>query len=327
MQRPAGQGWLTRRYLSESRCGIFAAVSGESNLPALLIEASAQAIPAQMEHPSGRGFEVNVIPIQPGPQGRVYLALQLAEPGYRNVFGTLVEDVAAAVAEATTEHLGVLAFVARLRIWQEFMRRHSEGLSQDEQVGLFGELSVLQDVIFPHFAAGDAIRIWQGPQGGEHDFVFGGLSVEVKTTLRSPPVGFQVANLVQLDEARCGRLVLAFCGLVNSPTGQSLPEFIANLSNAISSQDASAGQLLLDRLLAAGYVEDHAALYSERRYRLQELRLFEIQDGFPRLRANDVPAGVTDCSYQVDLAACEKFRIPRERLDQHLNGEGHRAVG
>jgi hypothetical protein len=70
--------------------------------------------------------------------------------------------------------------------------------------------------------------------------------------------------------------------------------------------------------LRTGYVDSQAPLYHDRR--LEEARelIFEVREGFPRLRARDLPAGIVAGSYTVELSACSDFVIDAENLSRML---------
>lgn len=316
----AGGGWYTRRVYPESPCAIFAALSGETFLPALLVQVQASAIPAVPEYPSARGFDVAPIRVTPGRHGVVWIVLSLTAPQYAEVFETLASDVAGAIAGAGDDRGGVRTMLAHLRVWQEFMRRHGpEGLSTQEQTGLFSELFFLRRHILPHLSAADTVRVWEGPYGGLHDFAAGRVAVEIKGSVAATAAAFEVSSLVQLDETQVGRLCLChYSWHDGSATGETLPELVDSIRESLSAEDATALARFNESLLRSGYLDTQASLYGTRR--LEEARelLFEVRDGFPRLRLRDVPAGIVDGSYTVELSACSGFSIDADNLTRML---------
>lgn len=316
----AGGGWYTRRVYPESPCAIFAALSGETFLPALLVEVQASAIPAIPEYPSAQGFDVAPIRVTPGRHGLVWLVLSLTAPRYTEVFETLAGDLAGAIASAADDKGGVRAMLAHLRVWQEFMRRHGpEGLSTQEQTGLFSELYFLRRHILPRLCAADAVRVWEGPYGGLHDFAAGRVAVEIKGSVAATAATFEVSSLVQLDETQVGRLCLChYSWHDGSATGETLPELVDSIRESLSAEDATALAGFNESLLRCGYLDIQASLYGTRR--LEEARelLFEVREGFPRLRLRDVPAGIVDGSYTVELSACPGFSIDADNLTRML---------
>jgi hypothetical protein len=314
---PAGdEGWLSQRIRPTAMVAIYAAVAGGTGLPGLLIETPASTIPALVEYPSARGFAVRAVGLQLGRGGTVRLELGLTQPAYRDIFATLAEDVVGAIAAASTQSGAVQNFVARLRIWQEFMRHRSpDGLNQEEQVGLLSELHVLETVLLATISPFDAVSAWRGPHRGMHDFVLPACHIEVKSTTFLPPTSFHASRLTQLDETLANPLVLAHCAWNTAAlVGTALPDLIERLRIQLASSDAAALSRFNDSLLRAGYLDLHAAAYRQPLYELVAIRLFSVRAGFPRLRLTDMPPGIVECSYEVDLLACNPFSITHTEL-------------
>jgi hypothetical protein len=280
----------------------------------------ASAIPAIPEYPSARGFDVAPIRVTPGRHGVVWLVLSLTAPQYAEVFDTLASDVAGAIAGAADDRAGVRTMLAHLRVWQEFMRRHGpEGLSTQEQTGLFSELFFLRRHILPHLSAADAVRVWEGPYEGLHDFAVGRVAVEIKGTVAAAAAAFEASSLVQLDETQVGRLCLChYSWHGGSAKGETLPELVESIRENLAAEDATALARFNESLLRSGYLDSQTSLYGTRR--LEEARelLFEVREGFPRLRLRDVPAGIVDGSYTVELSACSGFSIDADDLSKIL---------
>ena len=111
----------------------------------------------------------------PGPRGRTKLCLVLADTRYRDVFEVLVNDVSERTALTPGKGEAVKTFIARLHVWQNFMRKHGvEGLTKETQIGLFGELLFLAAHLVDRVPAHDSVNAWKGPTGGNQDFDIGG---------------------------------------------------------------------------------------------------------------------------------------------------------
>jgi hypothetical protein len=277
-ERPHRSGWHTRRIFPDGRYDIRAAILQPGVTPALLIEVASAAVPSDVEYPSSRGFELFPELVMPGPNGRVRLCLLLSDRIYREVFDVLCQDVTETVMRASSEPGAVQSLLSRLRIWQGFMRRYGpEGLSPEEQAGLFAELSFLKDSVIGQLPASDAVQSWKGPTGGVQDFQLPGCSVEVKSTVVLPASNIKISSLSQLDETRVKRLILCHITLdACGASGQTLPEVVMDLRRILSSEDASAVIRFNDYLMEAGFLDIHEGLYSGRRYMIRELHYFEV---------------------------------------------------
>ena len=74
-------------------------------------------------------------------------------------------------------------------------------LSQEAEVGLFGEMVVLKALLEAGVPVEVVLNAWQGPLDGLHDFLIGSGAIEVKTTLSTNGFPATVNSLEQLDES------------------------------------------------------------------------------------------------------------------------------
>lgn len=304
-------GWYFRRIYPDAVSEIFVALRQPGMVPALLVEIDSTAVTVAEEYPSARGFELYPEPVTPGPRGRTRLCLVLTDVRYRDVFEVLVNDVSERIALAPIENDTVKVFIARLHIWQNFMRKHgAEGLTKEAQTGLFGELLFLATYLLDRISAHDAINAWKGPSSGNQDFDFGGHCIEVKSSTVVPPVLVSIANIRQLDETLVESLLLCHVSLtLSGRDGESLPELVDRLRETIQIQDVSALDDFNAKLIEAGYLDRHTKLYSDTQYKHQKTRFFNVTDDFPRIAAKDLRDGVSECSYTVLLAACAPYEV------------------
>lgn len=304
-------GWYLRRIYPEADSGIFVALRQPGAVPALLVEVDSTSVGLVAEYPSARGFELYPESVIPGPRGRTRLCLVLADTRYREVLEVLVNDVSERIALTTGESEAVRTFIARLRVWQSFMRKHGvEGLSKEAQIGLFGELLFLAANLVDRIPAHDSVDAWKGPFRESQDFKIRGRCIEVKSTTAVPPIAVDIASMTQLDETLVELLLLCHVSLVlDASAGESLPELVGRIRAAIQIQDASALDSFNSKLMEAGYLDTHSELYSSTRYRHRETKFFEVADGFPRIAARDLRDGISECSYTVILAACTPYGV------------------
>lgn len=301
-------GWLTRRVLPGACCTVRAAITSPERMPALLIEVRAVSIGSVVEYPAGAGFSVAVEPIVPGPHGTVRLSLNLTDDRYVDQFAALAEDVMSAINQASTEEAAVVALLSRLRAWQVFLQRHSEGLTLEEQTGLFAELSFLISVCRP-LLGNSALDSWKGPLGGMRDFVVGRTGIELKATTSSASATLHISRLGQLDDAGLSRLIVCRTTLSQAETGISLVDLVEVVREQVREMGSAARDQLEQLLFAAGYSDVHAPRYGGRRLETRGRRYFRVGEGFPRLTAGTVPTGIVDASYVIDLASCLPYEI------------------
>jgi hypothetical protein len=318
--RASEPGWNARRTAAACSAGILIAVRKPDDVPALLIEVSTLAVPPIAEYPSAEGFHVIPESMAAGPRGKVRLCLVLANSRYQDVFGVLVDDVVEDIRNRTQEDDVVRGFLARLRAWQVFMRRHGPTpLSAESQIGLFAELLFLRDHVLTAMPAHSAIGAWVGPLGRPQDFQLEQVAIEVKASAGGLKE-VQISSLEQLDTALCGTpVVLCWADLASAPEplGIHLPRLVAELKAVMSEGEGPALKLFEERLLELGYLDAHEKHYAGRLYRLRTMTFYRVSGAFPRIERGDVRQGVMSCSYMIGLSGCEAFEVSAVEVD-HL---------
>ncbi|RSE90423.1 PD-(D/E)XK motif protein [Achromobacter denitrificans] len=280
------------------------------NAEAILLSFPSARLAPTERLPEGQGFSVERADSEGALQLR--LALTRRTAGGAELFATMVCDVVGALDEAAltgaAEGKLLQVFLGRVGAWQEFMRKGSQLLSPEAEVGLVGELTLLRTIIDAGLPAISVIESWVGPLDGIHDFEIGTGALEVKATLSTAGFPAKIGSLEQLDDAVRQPLFIAGTQLQQVETGQSLPELLEDLGNVVAG-DAEAMRLLSERLIAAGYFDAHKDRYI-RRFKLVDILVVEVKDGFPRLTPGNVPLGVTKATYEIDLIKAAGPSIP-----------------
>ena len=251
--------------------------------------------------PQGKGFDV----IQVSDQietGRTSIALVRKPEGSFDIFATIVTDVLRTLSgmTAATESAILDALLERVREWQSFMSKTHRPLSSDGQVGLFGELRMLQ-VLLASPLGFTGLDCWQGPLRAAQDFHIGTGSIEVKSTIQKGSFLARINSVEQLDSDKRPSFLAAF-RFEESSDGTSLVELVAELRAAFVQGGVHRGFDAL--LMVMGYLDEHAPLY-ERLLSTKQLRVFEVNGEMPRLERARLPAAVRSAVYVLDLDALE----------------------
>ncbi|PHV30766.1 PD-(D/E)XK motif protein [Janthinobacterium sp. NFX145] len=251
--------------------------------------------------PEGQGFAVERV----DPQGdnKMWLALTRKPTGSEDLFASMASDVVGAlddaVAARANEQKLLRVFLGRVGAWQEFMRKGFQTLSPEAEIGLVGELYVLRLIIDAGVPAPVAVDSWCGPLDALQDFELGTGALEVKSTLSAIGFPAKIGSLEQLEDSVRQPLFVISVRLKQITTGKTMPEIVDEMQ-CIVKGDAEAERLISERLLAAGYIEQHAERYT-RRFTQASTRIIEVSENFPRLTLGNVPLGITKASYEIDL--------------------------
>ena len=256
--------------------------------------------------PMGNGFSIEFV--QLAGDGLTWVALTRSSGGRPELFVSLandVMDVLSVEAEATDARL-MLIFVERVRAWQDFMRRGTLALAAEAEMGLVGELCVLDEML-SLLRCVEAISSWVGPLDGVQDFALGAGAIEVKSSLSATGFPARIGSLEQLDDSIVQPLFVAVLRFGLAADGTTLPELVDRIRARVGS-DPEAERLLGGRLLAAGYYEGDRPSY-ERRFLKVEQALVEVGPGFPRLTIGSVPSGVTRAMYEIEIQNAPGRRV------------------
>lgn len=221
--------------------------------------------------------------------------------------------VAAEIIDALPDSDDVIGTVTSIFTrWRWFWGVTADELSEEQVLGLFGELWFLEFWLAPIDSA--VLAAWAGPRGDRHDFKWPAASVEIKTTrVRSDGAArHRISSLDQLEAPEQGALYLFSLRATPDPIGaHSLRSSVDRLRDGLSGHP----ELLHDfdeRLAAAGYSPAHGEQYGGG-LRVVAEELYRVSDGFPRLDSTSfsagVPNGVDRISYTLDLVACEAWRV------------------
>jgi hypothetical protein len=315
-------GFIRLRVNPAARFEIFLAVEKTLNNRALLMEVKADAIFPGLEYPQSRGVDVYPVPIVPGPNGSVRIIVKVKDVNYNDVFTVLVKDILTHVFRQDSQRRGVQALITRLHRWQNFLRTYAPGiLSDQERMGLYGELWLIKKLIPKVDDAAALIKAWVGPAGANQDFQFAECAIEVKTTSGGPHEVISISSVRQLDGTGSNNLYLYHLALdVRAGGVQSLPEIVCEVRNLLRAKGEGILDTFNDKLMEAKYFDAMAAHYEERKYTVRHERFYEVVDGFPRITEQDVMPGIGDVRYTVSLSACKSFEVQEPRFMHCLKG-------
>ncbi|MBW8172948.1 PD-(D/E)XK motif protein [Ornithinimicrobium sp. Arc0846-15] len=186
------------------------------------------------------------------------------------------------------------------------------GLSEQEEIGLVGELLLLEHLM-NKVGPGQALAAWVGPRKGEHDFVFTQAHLEVKTTKSQDRIHV-IHGLGQLVPHEDVALMLISTQISFGAAGHgaTLPQQIARLR-----QKAGGNLQQLNELLTRSKWRDdasdlHGTVWSPR----STPRAYLVGSQFPALTssalANVVPqfGRITHVEYRINVTDLKHSALP-----------------
>lgn len=188
------------------------------------------------------------------------------------------------------------------------LRPLAPDLGATEQIGLFGELWVLSNVMFPTLGP-RACHLWSGPESERHDFVGQEVHVEVKTTTRSEPK-HEISRLDQLKPPINKRLLFVSVMLEKSLGGdETLADRVDEIRGKLGS-DGHALDVFDSRLAQLGWHEGLRQTGALLRFTFRDVHVFEVTGTFPRLPDDYVPPlGVTGIKYNINVGSLPSLDV------------------
>ncbi|MEM0134537.1 MAG: PD-(D/E)XK motif protein [Thermoplasmatales archaeon] len=195
-------------------------------------------------------------------------------------------------------------------------------LSNEQIIGLFGELWFLRYWLLPRFEHKNVLESWTGPKGGRHDFEFRGLSIEVKGTALVEGRKHWIHGIDQLIPPDNGILLFYSIKLrEEANASRNLPDLVRSCREIINA-NTDALDLFENALALIGYSPVHEIEYDKIKFRVIDEALFRVNDSFPKLTSdmliNGSPFGVDRVEYQINLDGFENCIIAKNPENFHL---------
>ena len=165
--------------------------------------------------------------------------------------------------------------------WHQLLRP-AELMSPEQQLGLAGELWVLARLLRTKGLV--AVSAWTGPSDEPHDFRFGQMELEVKSTWRHTRL-HAISSLEQLEATAGRRLYVLSLQMeaAGAEAGWTLPEQVNDI-RLLLGPEGSERSAFEDALLTVWrYVDEDASQYGTRMEFRQPPMLVEIVEGSPRI--------------------------------------------
>lgn len=307
----AADGYYHRRVPLECVWPAHAGIHRPANARILMLETEAESIHDRCLKDETKGYSLDFGRDEAGRDNRVTVCIHETGHLYREIFTIFCADILEHWIRHSTAPNCLDALGRRLALWKKFFQRGSgPGLSREDYVGLYGELSLINAGITSGVASVAMVNAWQAPLSMNQDFLFGPVAVEVKTVTSNEIERVRITNARQLDSTGLQDLFLVrFAFDFRQGAGRTLPQLAGALKTSLASLSPAALPVFEDRLLEAGYVEGTANDLDDWGFTLRHFDVFSVVEGFPRLLESNLPLGLSEVSYVLNLSAARPFQV------------------
>lgn len=302
-------GYYERRIYASSIYSLFAGINKPSDLVNFSLICSAkQALKIQEQVLKGfRLIKENL------SENLTRIRIELTQKTYQDIFQWVASDILDKLLEYNNENEAAVIVEKRIDHWKKFIQASGpDGLSRNDQIGLFGELLILSSQLNFSSNKSSILDSWLGPDASNHDFVMGTTALEVKTTTGNEPTRVHISNEYQLDSTGFQNLFLCHIRLdEKQDSGTSLPVLIDEI---LDSLPETLRISFIESLAILGYLDKQRGLYENRGYFERSRSYYLVTEGFPRITREALLNGVNQVSYQIDLSCVMENR----KTEQHV---------
>ena len=261
-----------------------------------------------------RDIKIEILPDEKQSQ-KQFLLILLLNSQHKDIFSALCEDLISQVAETIEESSLINQLLLRLEKWRLlFEKLGQQGLSEEAQRGLYGELCFLRKFLTHSDSHKFCISSWKGPEKSIQDFQYSNWAVEVKTTHGNNHQKIHITSERQLDDSIIEKIFLYHLSLdIRVGNGESLNSLIDEVLELLTN-NTMASNLFKLKLLESGYYDIHRPIYEEIGYSIRQENLYRISGNFPRITESQIPIGVGDVKYSIVLSESEEWRIDHKTL-------------
>ena len=312
-------GLVRRRLCPDAGCDIFACATTPEGEVGFLIEGPWHRGHALGMPPTCRGMKITGATAGDGQ--RAYLRVLLEKERLLETFSILATDLIEAVSLELDMSSAATRCMERLNLWQGLIERLPEdGLGAEAQRGLFGELTVLAELMIPALGKLEAISSWAGPTGARHDFIAKAVGIEVKTTISKAPVRLRISNELQLDDTGLDALFVGHVRLLPMTSHRmTLLALVEELRKRLG--DTSAALAGFDqKLVLAGYLDADRERYGSAGYVVSGMDYYRVENGFPRLIKQNLPSGAGEVTYSIPVDMLGAYGATSETIKKMLGG-------
>lgn len=231
----------------------------------------------------------------------------------KDIFSLFIENIIDVISKSITENEALIETSNIVLKWKKlFDKINFNGLSKEQQKGLLGELLLINSILNEEISIDKLLDSWTGPEYDDKDFLFGSIGIEVKLTSSKLPK-LKISSERQLDNQNLMNLFLILYIVEEvKDKGFSLNSLIDQIRIKIK-PNQNALKFFNERLCLIGYFDEDFENYNQQ-YAIRKRNCYEVNLNFPRLVSKDLPVGLFETKYSIELSAIEPFILGYETI-------------
>jgi len=250
----------------------------------------------------------------------ILLEIGLLNSDYFDIFSVFILDIIDVISSAVDHKHLQQVLNRRILKWQVFFEKaYEKKTTRNKLTGQAGELFFLYSMNSHGVNITDLIKGWKGPSGFPKDFIFQDCAVEVKTTLsNNQDKKIRISNLAQLDSSDVPSLFLYH--LCIQEVSENLSLSVNYLINKIIEivTDYQARCIFFESLIDYGVPYQSLCNEDDIHFKIINESNYLIDDNFPKLTQRNVPKGIVEASYSIQLSMCKEYSVPQNAIIEKM---------
>lgn len=236
-----------------------------------------------------------------------WTSFDLLNENLKEAYFSFCENMIESVIGVMDEHSGLNMLRRRFVTWKTLFHKASErDIPKEKIMGLFGELTVLKDIVAPKYGINEAIKAWGGPDSHSKDFTLKHTWYEIKT-IGANSNSIHISSLTQLSSELVGHLGIVRVETVSSEYNAK-NSTVFDLINGILLMvtDDNAEELFIRKI--QNMEMDVFNIDMKYRFIVKSVKLYKVDGGFPRITEETVPyPEISDVNYIINVPSISRF--------------------
>lgn len=309
-QKPTGDIIIKTRIDEISHLNCFVATNHITGQNLYIMSISKNVAIPELKNYRFKGVEIFTIEID----NNIELNIYLLDNELKDIFSMFIQNILKDIQQTITENEALTTTLNILSKWKKlFDKINFNGLTLEQQKGLIGELLFLNYLLNNEKTSTNALNAWTGAEQEfqSKDFTLGSIGIEIKFTSSKQP-RIKVSNERQLDGENLSELFLVLYSTeAVKDNGISLNSIVEQTRQNISTEEVR--NMFNGKLRLNGYFDEDREHYGKM-YSLKKTFAFAVTSDFPKIVKNQLPLGIYDTSYSIEISAVENFIVETETI-------------
>lgn len=312
--KPTGDIIIKTRIDEIKHLNCFAATNHITGQHLYIMSVSNNVAIPELKNYRFKGVEIFAVEVE----NKIELNIYLLDNELKDIFSLFIQNILEDIGQSVTESEAITTTLNVVSKWKKlFDKINFNGLSLEQQKGLIGELLLLNYLLNNQKTSVNAVNAWTSSERDfeAKDFTLGSVGIEIKFTSSKQP-RIKVSNERQLDAESLNQLFLILYSTeAVKDDGVSLNSIVEQTRINISTEEER--NLFNGKLQLYGYFDEDREHYGKM-YSLKKTFAFNVTSDFPKIVKSDLPLGIYDTSYSIEISAVENFIVEFETILENI---------